>query len=169
MIEQVVRLLKEHGATLAVAESCTGGRIASSFTARAGASEYFPGGVVAYADDVKINVLGVERAVLERHGAVSREVAEQMAAGVKRISGSDFAVSTTGIAGPTGGSAEKPVGTVWIAAATPNGEVVSQRFQFHGSRAENIESATAAAIGMLFDAIRSADSRKATGPGFDRL
>lgn len=157
MIEDVVKILKERGATLAVAESCTGGRIASAFTARAGASGYFLGGVVAYSNDVKVDVLGVDREVLERHGAVSREVAGQMVAGALRVLGADYAIATTGIAGPGGGSAEKPVGTVWIAVARLEndgrggaGEVVETKlFRFDGSREEIMESAVNAAIELL--------------------
>jgi nicotinamide-nucleotide amidase len=157
VIEDVVKILKERGATLAVAESCTGGRIASAFTARAGASGYFLGGVVAYSNDVKVDVLGVDREVLERHGAVSREVAGQMVAGALRVLGADYAIATTGIAGPGGGSAEKPVGTVWIAVARLEndgrggaGEVVETKlFRFDGSREEIMESAVNAAIELL--------------------
>ncbi len=103
---------------------------------------------MAYANEVKTNVLGVPRDLIERHGAVSREVAEAMASGARRIFGADYAVSTTGIAGPGGGTPEKPVGTVWIAMADTDG-VTSQLFNFHGSRTENMESAVTAAIELL--------------------
>lgn len=146
--EVVAGMLRERGATLAAAESCTGGRIASKFTAMAGASEYFLGGVVAYSNDAKVNLLGVDASTIEQHGAVSREVAEQMAAGAKRISGADYAISTTGIAGPTGGTSEKPVGTVWMAVATPGG-VFSRRMQYGKLREQNIERASSSAINLL--------------------
>lgn len=146
--EVVAGMLKEQGAALAVAESCTGGRIASRFTEMAGASEYFLCGVVSYSNESKINVLGVDAAAIEKHGAVSREVAEQMALGVKRISGADYAIATTGVAGPTGGTTEKPVGTVWIAIATPVG-VVSRKMQYGKLRDQNIERASSSAINML--------------------
>jgi nicotinamide-nucleotide amidase len=149
MIEVITQRLKERGQTLAVAESCTGGRLAAAFTARAGASAYFLGGVVAYSNEVKINVLGVSREAIEEHGAVSREVAEEMARGARSIMGADWALSTTGIAGPGGGTPEKPVGTVWIALASPNGAVTAQRFNFSGSRLEVMEQATDAAIEMM--------------------
>ncbi len=155
--EESIELLRERGATLAVAESCTGGRLAAAFTEAAGASDYFVGGVVAYANEVKTNVLGVPREILERHGAVSREVAEAMASGARRIFGADYAVSTTGIAGPGGGTPEKPVGTVWIAVADTD-DVTSQIFNFHGSRTENMESAVAAAIEMLAEKLITHDS-----------
>ena len=117
--EQVHHTLIERHATLALAESCTGGKIASKFTAMAGASAYLLAGVVAYANEAKTNILGVDAELIRRHGAVSEEVARAMAEGVRRLTGADYALSTTGIAGPTGGSAEKPVGTVWFALATP--------------------------------------------------
>lgn len=142
------RLLRERGATLAVAESCTGGAVSAGFTATAGASDYFLGSVVAYSNEVKANVLGVSRESLAAHGAVSRQVAEEMAAGIRRLCGSDYAVSTTGIAGPSGGSPEKPVGTVWIAVAAPEG-VFSRKFVFGKLREQNIERASATAVNML--------------------
>lgn len=149
MIGKVIHLLKERTSTLAVAESCTGGRLAAAFTAAAGASEYFLGGVVAYDNKVKTAVLGVERDAIEKHGAVSRVVAQQMARGVQKITGADLALATTGVAGPGGGSPEKPVGTIWIAVATSYGAATAQKFHFTGTRTENMDSAVDAAIGML--------------------
>lgn len=146
---EVVELLKSRGLRVGVAESCTGGRLAAAFTAAAGASEYFTGGVVAYDNGVKTGVLGVDAATVGRHGAVSRQVAEQMAAGVRRLLGSDFAIATTGVAGPGGETPEKPVGTVWIAVATPRGDVFAELFRFNGDREENMRSAVEAAIEML--------------------
>lgn len=113
----VASALKARGATAATAESCTGGRVAAALTEAAGASEYFTGGVVAYSNEVKVAALGVSRQTLERHGAVSGEVAREMALGALRLTGARYAVATTGIAGPGGGSPAKPVGTVWIAVA----------------------------------------------------
>ena len=112
-------LLTQRKQTLATAESCTGGAIASRFTTMAGASAYFNGGVIAYANEVKIGILGVKAEDIERYGAVSESVARQMADGARRATGSDYAIATTGIAGPTGGTKEKPIGTVWMAVATP--------------------------------------------------
>ncbi len=157
----VAAILKERGMTLAVAESCTGGRLAAAFTAAAGASKYFLGGVVAYANEVKINVLEVECEAIEKHGAVSREVAGQMAAGVREIAGADCAIATTGIAGPGGGTSEKPVGTVWVATATAiknadgkvSETVAALKMQFHGSRTEIMDQAVRAAIEALRDAL----------------
>ena len=148
MTGEVVALLKKRETTLATAESCTGGRLAAAFTAEPGASDYFLGGIVAYSNEVKINALGVYREILERHGAVSRQVAMQMAAGVRRLTGSDYAIATTGIAGPGGATSSKPVGTVWVALVGPDG-VTTHRYRFTGTRAENMASAVTAAIEML--------------------
>jgi nicotinamide-nucleotide amidase len=144
----VARMLTERGATLAVAESCTGGRIASFFTAMAGASAYFVCGVVSYSNSAKENILGVEAAALQQYGAVSRQVAEQMAMGVLAVSGADYAIATTGIAGPTGGTPEKPVGTVWIAVASREGVIV-RKMQYGNLREQNIERASASAVNLL--------------------
>ena len=142
-------ILKERGMTVGVAESCTGGFLASLFTSLPGASEYFYGGVVSYDNSVKMNVLGVEKEVLETYGAVSQECAEQMAAGARKVLGTDYAIATTGIAGPDGGTPDKPAGTVWIAVATPEG-VTSKKFTFNSTRRNiNIERFAANALNML--------------------
>lgn len=141
-------ILQERGATLSVAESCTGGSISARFTAMEGASNYYLGGVTAYDNSVKIAMLGVEAKDLETYGAVSSQVAEQMAIGVRLRTGSDFAIATTGIAGPGGGSDEKPVGSVWIAIAWPDG-VRSQLMRFGALREQNIERASTHAINIL--------------------
>lgn len=141
-------LLKTRGETLATAESCTGGNIAHRFTAMPGASEYFKGGVVAYSNEVKMALLGVDPESLNRYGAVSQSVAEQMAEGVRRATGATYGISTTGIAGPTGGTPAKPVGTVWMAVATPNG-VFSRRMVFGSVRSQNIERASSNCINLL--------------------
>ena len=145
---EVADLLTSRKATLAVAESCTGGALGSSFTEMAGASNYFLGGIVAYSNDLKRNILGVDAAAIERRGAVSQEVAVQMAEGARRVCGADYAIATTGIAGPAGGSPEKPVGTVWIAVAGPEG-VYAQKFVFGSLREQNIARAAATAENML--------------------
>ena len=111
--------MREVGITLAIAESCTGGEIAARFTELPGASAYFKCGVVAYSNEAIHNLLEVDMDTILRYGAVSEQVAREMAEGVLRITRADYAVATTGIAGPTGGTAETPVGTVWIAVATP--------------------------------------------------
>ncbi len=151
--ELVHQRLTEKGATLSVAESCTGGAIASRFTALPGASAYFRCGVVAYSNEIKTKVLGVSAADLELCGAVSEPVARQMAEGVRRLTGSDYAVATTGIAGPTGGTAQKPVGTVWIALATPTGTTATCR-QCGTDRGQIIDRASSFAVAMLRDALK---------------
>ena len=151
--EQVHNLLLESGKTLAVAESCTGGSISAKFTAMAGASAYFLCGVTAYANEAKRDLLGVDAALIERHGAVSEEVARAMAEGARRVSGADFAVATTGIAGPTGGSEQKPVGTVWFAVASERGTVAMMR-NSGTDRGQVIDRATAYAIEFLRDHIK---------------
>lgn len=150
--ELVGDLLKDRHCTVATAESCTGGKVASLITSIAGSSEYFKGSVVSYCNEVKANVLGVRVDDLQNYGAVSCQVAEQMASGVRRLLDTDYAVSTTGIAGPGGGSDEKPVGTVWIAVATPSG-VSSKKYVFGKDRGINIERFAASALSMLIVAM----------------
>ncbi|GIW42242.1 MAG: competence/damage-inducible protein A [Candidatus Binatia bacterium] len=133
MEEVVGDLLRKHHRTLAVAESCTGGLVGHRLTEVPGSSEYFLGGIVAYANRVKTEALGVRPETLERHGAVSEETAREMAEGVRRRLGADIGLATTGIAGPTGGTPEKPVGTVCVALAT-EGDTFSRRYQLWGTR-----------------------------------
>ena len=135
--EEVGRILALRRQTLSVAESCTGGYIAHLITGVPGSSSYFKGGVVAYSNEVKVGLLGVDPQMLERYGAVSQPVVEQMALGAQRVLQTDYAIATSGIAGPMGGSEEKPVGTVWMAWATPEG-VFSKKFQFGTIRGRNI-------------------------------
>lgn len=149
----VHEMLTRSGRTLAVAESCTGGAIASRFTALPGASAYFRCGVVAYANEAKTDLLGVDPEAIRRHGAVSDVVARQMAEGVRRVARADYAVATTGIAGPAGGSPEKPVGTVWMAVATPRGTVAELK-QCGSDRGQIIDRAASFAIALLRDALR---------------
>ncbi len=151
--EQVHRMLIERGATLAVAESCTGGKIASKFTAMAGASTYFLAGLTTYANAAKIHLLGVRETTIEAFGAVSEQTAREMAEGARRVTGADYAVATTGIAGPTGGSDEKPVGTVWFAVASAQG-TTAVLYQCGTDRGQVIDRATAYAIRMLRDALK---------------
>lgn len=151
--EQVHHMLVERGETLAVAESCTGGKIASKFTAMAGASAYLLAGVVSYSNESKIHILGVDPESIARYGAVSEEVARQMAEGVRRIAGADYALATTGIAGPTGGSPEKPIGTVWFALATPTG-TIALKHACGTDRGQVIDRATAFAIRLLRDKLQ---------------
>ena len=154
-IEKLVHdMLIQRGATLAVAESCTGGTIAAKFTAIAGASQYFMAGIVSYSNASKCDILGVRMEDIEREGAVSKCVARQMAEGARRVAGADYAIATTGIAGPTGGSELKPVGTVWIAVATPTGTIVQMR-NSGTDRGQIISRASAYAIEMLYNELKA--------------
>ena len=154
--EQLGGLLRSKGLLMGTAESCTGGRIANMVTLVAGSSDYFVGGVVSYSNEVKHNVLGVSEDSLRLHGAVSREGVEQMAQGAIRTLGCDCSVATSGGAGPGGGSPEKPVGTVWIAAALKE-QVVSHCYHFGTVRAENIQSAADTALTMLLELLQKSD------------
>lgn len=150
--DDFARRLRKSGVTVACAESCTGGNIAHLITAVPGSSAYFLGGVVSYANEVKKRVLGVSAEDLQKFGAVSEPVAVQMAQGVRKITGADFAVSTTGIAGPDGGTDEKPVGTVWIGVAGPKG-AYAQKFLFARTRERNIGKASIKALQLLLEEI----------------
>ena len=154
--KQLGELLRSKGLVMGTAESCTGGRIANMVTLVAGSSDYFVGGVVSYSNEVKHNVLGVSEDSLRLYGAVSREVVEQMAQGAIRTLGCDCSVATSGVAGPGGGSPEKPVGTVWIAAALKE-QVVSHCYHFGTVRAENIQSAADTALTMLLELLQKSD------------
>jgi len=152
-IEELVgNLLRSKGLMVATAESCTGGNIAHKFTLIPGSSEFFKGSVVAYSNEIKTNVLQVSTEDLEKVGAVSQAVVEQMAEGVRKLLKSDVSIATSGIAGPAGGTAEKPVGTVWIAVSSAN-ETISSEFRFGSLREQNILRATQAALLMLKEII----------------
>ena len=127
------RLLTQQGMTIATAESCTGGRLAAALNAQSGSSAYYMGSVVAYANEVKEQVLGVQHDTLVQHGAVSEQTVLQMAEGVRVLMHTDYAIATSGITGPTGGTPDKPVGTVWIAWAMPTG-TEAQCFHFGAAR-----------------------------------
>ncbi len=141
-------LLSGSGLTLACAESCTGGAIARKLTSVPGSSAYFLGSVVAYADRLKTDLLGVDPALIAALGAVSRETALAMAAGVRLAAGSDIGVAVTGIAGPSGGTPEKPVGTVWIAYADADGAIALKQ-TFGEGRERVVERATVAALDLI--------------------
>ncbi|MEC8602767.1 MAG: competence/damage-inducible protein A [Bacteroidota bacterium] len=148
-IEEVVgQLLKEKGSSLSLAESCTGGNIAHLITGVSGSSNYFKGSVVAYSNDIKQQVLNVDPKSIQQNGAVSKQVVEQMATGVRNSFKSDYAIATSGVAGPTGGTKQKPVGTVWIAVAYNEG-VVSKKFNFGNNRERNIQISSLSALNML--------------------
>lgn len=141
-------LLARHGCTLALAESCTGGLLAAQITAVAGSSSYFLGGVVAYSNDLKERLLGVAPAILAAHGAVSLETARAMAVGVRQISGADYGLAVTGIAGPSGGTLEKPVGTVCFGLAWAGG-IRELRVHFRGERWQVQEAAAHQGLDLL--------------------
>ena len=146
--QQIGKLFKEKKITVACAESCTGGLVTGRLTEVSGSSEYVMGSVVSYTNDVKAAVLGVSREALDTYGAVSELVAGQMASGVRKLIETDFGVSVTGIAGPDGGSAEKPVGLVYIGISGPGGTVVEKNI-FKGNRSEIRESAVIKALSLL--------------------
>ena len=151
MAERLQGVCLGRGITVAVAESCTGGLVASAITEVPGASGYFLGGVVSYADTAKTALLGVPEAELAAHGAVSAQVAVAMAAGARTRFGATLAVSITGVAGPDGGSEAKPVGLTYVGIATASATDV-RRLQFGGDRAENREAAALAALEWLLEA-----------------
>jgi len=148
LAEVIGRMLLEKGQTLAVAESCTGGYISHLITSISGSSGWYKGGVTAYSNEIKQHLLGVSAELLENHGAVSEQVVRKMAEGVRRKMNSDFSVATSGIAGPTGGTEEKPVGTVWIAVATPD-KTVAEKFVFGDNRERNIIRSSQTALQLL--------------------
>ena len=149
----VGRRLKALASTVATAESCTGGGLGWRLTARPGSSAYFIGGIIAYDNAVKVCLLGVRPSTLARHGAVSGPVAAEMALGVRRRLKAGYGVSVTGIAGPDGGTVQKPVGTVFIGIADSLGCCVEQ-FQFDGGRAAVRRAAVDAGLSMLADRLR---------------
>lgn len=153
LAETLGERLSENGKTVATAESCTGGNIAHLITLVAGSSRYYKGSVVSYANEVKEKVLGVRAGDLQQYGAVSEEVVKQMAEGVKKLLKTDYAIATSGIAGPSGGSDEKPVGTVWIAVAGERG-CVAEKFLFNTTRDNFIERTSNQAILMLLHQMR---------------
>lgn len=148
LVARVSAGLVERGLTLAVAESCTGGLLSARLTEEEGASRFLLAGLTTYSNDAKTALLGVPDAVLVAHGAVSEPVVRQMVEGARRETGASAAVAITGIAGPGGGTAEKPVGTVWVAAAV-EARAESRRFLFDGDRRAVRAAAVRAALEML--------------------
>lgn len=148
LTEVVGKLLRERGQTIGTVESCTGGGIVAMLTSISGSSDYVQGGLVTYSNALKHQLAGVDLAVIEQHGAVSEEVVEQMAAGGKERLGVDWCISVSGIAGPTGGTELKPVGTVWIAIAGPDG-LWSKQFSFGEHRERNLQMTILSALNFL--------------------
>lgn len=147
---EIGKLLKERKLRLGLAESCTGGLLGHRMTNVAGSSEYFAGGVVTYSYEAKVAVLGVSWDTLNTFGAVSQETVLDMANGAKILFGVDIAVSVSGIAGPGGGTPDKPVGTTWVGLVTPEGEW-ARKFVFNGDREQNKAASAEAALQMLLD------------------
>jgi nicotinamide-nucleotide amidase len=146
--EVIGRKLRKNKKTLAVAESCTGGFISHLITSVPGSSDYFNGGITAYSNAIKQNSLSVSRSSLLDFGAVSEQVAREMVRGAKKLFNADYAVATTGIAGPGGGTDEKPVGTIWIAVAGPN-EEIARKYIFGDNRERNIIRSSQTALQLL--------------------
>ena len=151
--EEIGELLKAKNLSLSTAESCTGGGIAALITSVPGSSEYFNGGIVAYSNEIKKDLLHVSAETLAKYGAVSRETVIEMVKGAMNTLKTDCAVATSGIAGPGGGTPEKPVGTVWIAAAYKN-DIVTMKQEGDRGRAGNVQSAIQNALSMLCDKLK---------------
>ncbi len=151
----VGELLVQHNLTLAVAESCTGGLVCHRITNISGSSRYLLGGVTSYANEAKVSLLGVSQETLDTFGAVSAETVLQMARGVRAALAADIGISTSGIAGPTGGTEEKPVGTTWIGFSSASGEE-ARHFLFQGERLAVKEQAAEAALQLLADHLQVA-------------
>ena len=145
---RIASLLRNGGGTLSVAESCTGGMVASLLTSVPGASGYFLGSVVSYAVSVKENVLGVPAEIVERYGVVSSQCVAAMAEGVRRLTGSDFSVATSGVAGPGGGTDDTPVGLVWVGLSSAK-RTETVKFNFRNDRIRNIERFAASALDAM--------------------
>lgn len=154
---RVHRILTDRIQTLATAESCTGGAIAARFTAMPGASAYYKGGVVAYWNQTKERLLGISRDTIARYGVVSEQIVRKMAEGIRLAADTHYSVATTGIAGPTGGTPELPVGSVWIAVSSP-GRTVSKLIHIDGPRGRVIRKAGTAAIEFLEEELLREDS-----------
>ena len=152
IVEKIIQNLTEQNQTITFAESCTGGRIAAAFTAISGASSVLDGSVVSYSNDIKHTWLGVEKEVLENFGAVSPQCVSQMLEGIKNLSGADYALAVSGIAGPTGGTDLKPVGTVYIGLQTPFTQEVFH-CSFSGPREAVQEQSTVFAIEKLAECL----------------
>lgn len=151
--QEIGELLKAKKLSLSTAESCTGGGIAALITSVPGSSDYFNGGIVAYSNEVKMSLLHVSAETLERYGAVSRETVTEMAKGAMKTLKTDCAVATSGIAGPGGGTPEKPVGTVWIAAAYKD-EIVTMKQEGDDGRAGNVQKAIRNALLLLCERLK---------------
>lgn len=152
LVEEIGQVLRSKKKTLAVAESCTGGKLGDLITEVPGSSDYFLGGIISYSNDSKANLLGVDRETLKAKGAVSEEVALQMATGARRALGADIGVGVTGVAGPGGGTVTKPVGLVYIAVSSAEASVCKRNL-FKGSRSSIKKQSAEKALAMLKDLV----------------
>ncbi len=151
--EKIGELLKAKNLSLSTAESCTGGGVAALITSIPGSSEYFKGGIVAYSNEIKTALLKVSAETLEKHGAVSSETVIEMVKGAMKTLKTDCAIATTGIAGPGGGTQEKPVGTIWIAVAYKN-DIVTMKQEGDSGRAENVQRTIRNALSLLYEKLK---------------
>ena len=159
---EISQLLWEMEKTVGTAESCTGGRIAEAIIAVPGASKYFKGGIISYVDEIKESLLGVDPQVIAENTAVCEEVAKQMVVGACKALNTDYAISATGIAGPTGGTKEIPVGTIWLACGTPEKQVTMLVQEDHG-RDINLAIATNKVMQLFLDFLKSEDKTEIEG------
>ena len=153
----IIDQLKASSKTITFAESCTGGRIAAAFTAIPGASAVLNGSCVTYSNQIKHSWLGVSNTTLQTHGAVSQECVREMSLGILKLAGAHYAISVSGIAGPTGGSSQKPVGTVFIAVGTSS-DIIATRHHFTGDRESIQEQSTQAAIKLFEKFLKNANN-----------
>ena len=157
--KEISDLFWKEGLTLSTAESCTSGNVAAAITAIPGSSHFYKGGIIAYSDEIKENLLGVSHETLESKGAVSEETVIEMVKGAMKSMNSDCAVATSGIAGPTGGTPDKPVGTVWI-AVTMREKVMTMKANGDEGRKKNIENATLYALQMLLKLFQNQENEQ---------
>lgn len=154
IIQEIHALLQESGETVSTAESCTGGNIAACLTSLSGSSVYYQGGIVVYTNETKVKYLGVNPQTIEDHTVYSEEVVREMVLGCCRAFGTTYAVAVSGVAGPTGGTPEIPVGTIWLAVGTPS-EIVTYKCTEDSGRTLNIQQATYKGLKILRDFIKS--------------
>lgn len=152
-------LMWQQGATLSTAESCTAGNVAAAITSIPGSSQFYKGGVVGYSNEVKVNLLHVKPETLETYGAVSEETIIEMIKGVMKSLKTDYAVATSGVAGPGGGTSEKPVGTIWIAAGNAD-KIITQKLEGDEGREINVSRATHSVLQLLHDLLTNKDENK---------
>ena len=152
-MDELIEIMLQHKLSLSTAESCTGGRIASRFTAISGASKYYFGGLVAYQSELKTHYLGVDQELIDKYDVVSEQVVVKMGEGACKMFNSDYAVATTGYAGPTGGTESIPVGTIWIAAGNKD-NTLTKCLHFDGSREDNLNATVDQCVSLLLHRIK---------------